>query len=177
MEAIELSSDDDEIVETLRVLWNEPMKIHWFDIGRKEPLQKVFKLLAKEYQLNPEEVLLVRNGTEIYPSDSIHSLNISVLDEIVALKNNAKDFFTELTTPGGRKIKIKVQEKDVRKPLVFYLCKDQPVHLLIRACAKQLKLPEDKISIKFDGDVLMHSDTLNSLDIDNEVVMDLFINK
>ena len=68
--------------------------------------------------------------------------------------------------------KIKVQ-KSQKESIMISLQKDQPFKFVILQCAAQLNVPDSKVRLYFDGDLISSDDTPESLDLEQEACVDL----
>ena len=70
------------------------------------------------------------------------------------------------------RIKVQLSQKN---SITVSLQKSHPFKFAILQCATKLNVPDSKLKLYFDGDLISPSDTPDSLDLENEACIDLKI--
>ncbi|OXU27156.1 hypothetical protein TSAR_012789 [Trichomalopsis sarcophagae] len=171
------NTDDYEV--SVKVLWKS-YKVERFEIKRTETFQKVFRYFANLECVPEDQIRITKKEKRITPFDTPVSIDWSIIDildggvvsaEIVKKnKTNSKNEVQE----NACKIKIQLLDK---RTLTMSLKNDEPFTSLLKKCSAELGIPEAKIKLYFDGDLIDEEETPESLDIDEEACIDLKILK
>ncbi|XP_003428226.1 uncharacterized protein CG4449 [Nasonia vitripennis] len=171
------NTDDYEV--SVKVLWKS-YKVERFEIKRTETFQKVFRYFANLEGVPEDQIRITKKEKRITPFDTPVSIDWSIIDildggvvsaEIVKKnKTNSKNEVQETAC------KIKIQLLD-KRTLTMNLKNDEPFTSLLKKCSTELGIPEAKIKLYFDGDLIDEEETPESLDIDEEACIDLKILK
>ncbi|XP_033228524.1 uncharacterized protein CG4449 isoform X3 [Belonocnema kinseyi] len=169
-----ISESDNYSIE-LKVLWRSH-KVFRVDMRMYEPFQKAFDYFANLENVSTEQVLLLRNDKPVKPTDTPASLGISVIDIIGGVMDTKYvDDRSRAANVSDQDIcQIKVQHSQ-KEAIVVSLRKTHPFKIAILQCATQLNVPDFKLKLYFDGDLISPSDTPESLDLEEQACIDLKI--
>ncbi|XP_011496531.1 PREDICTED: uncharacterized protein CG4449 [Ceratosolen solmsi marchali] len=172
--------DSDNYEVSVKVLWRSN-KLNRFEIQRYETFQKIFQHFAKIEGVPENQILIMKNDKKITPFDSPVSIDWSVIDILdggivsaEVAKKNYENSIKNNTHENTCKIKVQISDK---KSLLITLKTDQSFTALINNCSEQLSIPESKLKLYFDGELINIFETPMSLDLDEEACMDLKISE
>lgn len=164
---LELSIDDisdEEIEQSVRVIWVETAEIHRFNLKPSETLHSVYEFFSKKFDMPKSEIKVRHGDNTVSMYSTLESLKLRVTEALegYAVKGNT-DMCTE-KRPGKMEIKCLLQSK--KNPVLFYLYPKQDFSSILKECAKEIGCSEKDMIIKFDGERVKSSDSPASLDLD-----------
>lgn len=171
---IESDEDESENIVNVKVVWRhgEP---HSFPIVKKKDIASIYEFFAKRENVNIENIILIKNDKALSPHCTPLSIEYKVTDILEGgiLQNGE-------TKPSQNQqdkncIEVKVQQKNVKKPLLIQLHKSNDMHILAKKVSSELGIDEAKLKFNFDGDALDLDETVESLDLDGGECFDLVV--
>lgn len=181
----EVYDDENENEEiTIVVKWKQ-MDVHKFQIRRFQDVSSIFEFFANKENIATEEIVLLRNDREIQQSDSPDSLGlkcIAMLDGDIRIN---RIIYGESTKPTQDEEKIidveeecltvKVQAKHLKQPIEMTIKRKQKMNILIIKCCEKFNCPQNKLTLKFDGEILSLKDTADDLGLEGGECFDAYI--
>ncbi|KAI5712848.1 hypothetical protein M8J75_011710 [Diaphorina citri] len=166
--------DDSEEIVNVKVVWRhgEP---HSFPIMKKKDLGSIYEFFAKQENASIQNILLSKNEKVLSPHSTPLSIEYKVTDILEGgiLQNG-------IQKPSNNQhdkdcIEVKVQQKNVKKPLLIQLHKSNDMNIFAKKVASELGIDVSKLKFTFDGDTLDLEETVESLDLDGGECFDLVI--
>ncbi|XP_008471232.1 uncharacterized protein CG4449 isoform X2 [Diaphorina citri] len=166
--------DDSEEIVNVKVVWRhgEP---HSFPIMKKKDLGSIYEFFAKQENVSIQNILLSKNEKVLSPHSTPLSIEYKVTDILEGgiLQNG-------IQKPSNNQhdkdcIEVKVQQKNVKKPLLIQLHKSNDMNIFAKKVASELGIDVSKLKFTFDGDTLDLEETVESLDLDGGECFDLVI--
>ncbi|CAK9807909.1 Uncharacterized protein CG4449 [Anthophora plagiata] len=168
------SSEDENYEINIKVMWRSK-DIHRLNMRRNENFRRIFEYFANLEQVSIDEILITKTDKIIKKNDTPVTINLSVIDILeggVITKDNAM----LQKNAGGKNDEnvcvIKVQTTS-KKSLSIPVKRDENFQYLLEKCARELNVEESKIKLYFDGELIVITDTPDSLDIEDEGCFDL----
>lgn len=174
-----IESDNDcnesEEVVNVKVVWRhgEP---HSFPIMKKKDLGSIYEFFAKRENVSIQNILLSKNETVLSPHSTPLSIEYKVTDILEGgVLHDADNKRPKTDQQDKTCIEVKIQQKNVKKPLLIQLHKSNNMHILAKKVASELGIDVIKLRFNFDGDALDLEETVESLDLDGGECFDLVI--
>lgn len=167
--------DDTEEIVNVKVVWRcgDP---HSFPIVKKKDIGSIYEFFAKRENVGVENILLSKKDKVLSPHCTPLSIDYKVTD---ILEGGILQDATSKPASSNHQdkdcIEVKVQQKNVKKPLLIQLHKSNDMHILAKKVASELGIDVDKLKFNFDGDTLDLDETVESLDLDGGECFDLVV--
>uniref|UniRef100_A0A8D8ZUT3 Uncharacterized protein CG4449 n=2 Tax=Cacopsylla melanoneura TaxID=428564 RepID=A0A8D8ZUT3_9HEMI len=175
-----IDSDDeceaDEIVN-VKVVWRQS-EPYSFPIVKKKDLGSIYEFFAKRENVSIQKILLSKKDQVLSPHCTPLSIEYKVTDILEGgiLEETVNNQQAAVNKQQDKNcIEVKVQQKNVKKPLLIQLHKSNDMHILAKKVAAELGIDIEKLKFNFDGDLLDLDETVESLDLDGGECFDLVI--
>ncbi|KOC70198.1 Uncharacterized protein WH47_08544 [Habropoda laboriosa] len=167
------SSEDENYEINIKVMWRSK-DLHRLNMCRNENFRRIFEYFANIEQVSIDEILITKKDKIIKKNDTPVTINLSVID-ILEGGIITKDSTMLQKNAGGKDENvcvIKVQTTN-KKSLTISVKRDENFQNLLEKCAQELNVEESKIKLYFDGELIVITDTPDSLEIEDEACFDL----
>ncbi|KAL1465717.1 hypothetical protein WDU94_005260 [Cyamophila willieti] len=167
--------DADDIVN-VKVVWRQS-EPHSFPIVKKKDLGSIYEFFAKRENVTIQKILLSKKDQVLSPHCTPLSIEYKVTDILEGgiLEETVNKHQGASNQQDKNCIEVKVQQKNVKKPLLIQLHKSNEMHILAKKVAAELGIDEEKLKFNFDGDVLDLDETVESLDLEGGECFDLVV--
>lgn len=172
---VDSDEDDTEEIVNVKVVWRHGDP-HSFPIAKKKDIGSIFEFFAKQENVCTDNILLSKKDKVLSPHSTPLSIDYKVTD---ILEGGILQNGTAKPTGSNQQdkdcIEVKVQQKNVKKPLLIQLHKSNDMHILAKKVASELGIDESKLKFNFDGDMLDLDETVESLDLEGGECFDLVV--
>lgn len=197
LDKLQDSCDDDDIeeedLETLvkiSIDWRNNsgvigFNLKHFQLRRYQKFETVYEELAKMEGIPLNRVVLMRNFETIRPRDTPASLNLTYYGHLIGQISDVdvdhslpklSDLVDDDKKPPEGEIKVKLL-LDSKSSLSIKLSKNQKMNILYKKCSEELNIPDEKIKISFDGEIVQQEDTVSDLGVEDGDAFDVVIKK
>ncbi|XP_013773278.1 NFATC2-interacting protein-like [Limulus polyphemus] len=169
--AVKVDNCDREI--QVKIRWRG--SIHRISMKRGQKFGTVMSQLSDIVGACIEEIVLYFDEKTVQTEDTPDSLGLTVADILDCFIIKTKKMETERIAESSQanKITIKVQSQNTRQKLNFTVNKFSPLSSLMEDYAKQTNNLKKKLTFKFDGEIISHTDTPADLDMDDGDCLDV----
>lgn len=154
------------------------MKKEQLSIRRHEPFKKIFSHFAELHQTKIEDIYLDYEGRPLSANDTVYSINYHpkhMIDVSRRHKTNNFDAFSkdEPTKKIKNMISLKFQCLKVRRPIMVSIKSKDLMKVAMAIACEQFDLDPRRVRFYFDGDKILYSDTVKSLDLTTGDIIDI----
>lgn len=156
-----------------------------FQLRRYQKFETVFEELAKLEGVPINRVAILRNFETIRPRDTPASLNLTYYGHLIGQISDTdidhslpklSELDDDNKKPPEGEIKVKLL-LDSKASLSIKLSKNQKMNILYKKCSEELNIPDEKIKISFDGEIVQQEDTVSDLGVEDGDAFDVLIKK
>lgn len=156
-----------------------------FQLRRYQKFETVYEELAKMEGIPINRVVIMRNFETIRPRDTPASLNLTYYGHLIGQISDVdvdhslpklSDLVDDNKKPPEGEIKVKLL-LDSKASLSIKLSKNQKMNILYKKCSEELNIPDEKIKISFDGEIVQQEDTVSDLGVEDGDAFDVLIKK
>lgn len=156
-----------------------------FQLRRYQKFETVYEELAKMEGIPINRVVILRNFETIRPRDTPASLNLTYYGHLIGQISDVdvdhslpklSDLDDDNKKPPEGEIKVKLL-LDSKASLSIKLSKNQKMNILYKKCSEELNIPDEKIKISFDGEIVQQEDTVSDLGVEDGDAFDVVIKK
>lgn len=156
-----------------------------FQLRRYQKFETVYEELAKMEGIPINRVVIMRNFETIRPRDTPASLNLTYYGHLLGQISDVdvdhslpklSDLDDDYKKPPEGEIKVKLL-LDSKASLSIKLSKNQKMNILYKKCSEELNIPDEKIKISFDGEIVQREDTVSDLGVEDGDALDVLIKK
>lgn len=167
-----IQDDDCNYDVNVKILWKS-VNVVKIPVRRMQKLTVVFEHLMKLEKVPLEQVMLTFKNQAVKPTDTPDSLNLNVWDFLEGGVLNSP-VESCLDSPKAHKSAFSIKFQDVhKKSIVLPARANEKMKIVMTRYAEQVDKPLESIKFMFDGSVVNHSDTPDSLDLDCGDVIDV----
>lgn len=161
------------------------LNLKHFQLRRYQKFETVFEELAKMEGIPINRVVIMRNYESIRPRDTPASLNLTYYGHLLGMISETdidhslpklSDLGDYNRKPPEGEITVKLL-LDSKASLSIKLSKNQKMNILYKKCSEELNIPDEKIKISFDGEVVEQEDTVSDLGVEHGDAFDVLIKK
>lgn len=162
-------SDLDQDSVKVKVKTKTSIKAHHF--RRHQRYYDLFKILAEQEKIPVSNVFLFDGDKRIHPDDTPHSTGytISTILNCRVMETKASEFEQ---TAKKNQIELKFQSDKWKKPIVIKMSKMDDFKTAIEILCEKVPFKPAQISLRFDGDPVVLSETPMDLDFDGGEILD-----
>lgn len=186
--------DNDEDLDTLvkiSIDWRVKSEslgfnIKHFQLRRYQKFETIFEELAEMEGVPVNRVVIMRNFETIRPRDTPASLNLTYYGHLIGRVSNTEvdhnlpklsDFDDDHSKkPLEEELEVKLL-LDSKTSISLKISKTQKMNILYKKCSEELKVPDSKIKISFDGEVVERQESVSDLGIEDGDVFEVLIKK
>lgn len=197
LDKLQASYDDDDVEEEdldtlvkISIDWRNNsgvigFNLKHFQLRRYQKFETVYEELAKMEGIPINRVVLLRNFETIRPRDTPASLNLTYYGHLIGQISDVdvdhslpklSDLVDDDKKPPEGEIKVKLL-LDSKASLSIKLSKNQKMNILYKKCSEELNIPDEKIKISFDGEIVQQEDTVSDLGVEDGDAFDVLIKK
>lgn len=197
LDKLQESYDDDDIEEEdldtlvkISIDWRNNsgvigFNLKHFQLRRYQKFETVYEELAKMEGIPINRVVIMRNFETIRPRDTPASLNLTYYGHLIGQISDVdvdhslpklSDLVDDNKKPSEGEIKVKLL-LDSKASLSIKLSKNQKMNILYKKCSEELNIPDEKIKISFDGEIVQQEDTVSDLGVEDGDAFDVLIKK
>lgn len=197
LDKLQESYDDDDIEEEdldtlvkISIDWRNNsgvigFNLKHFQLRRYQKFETVYEELAKMEGIPINRVVIMRNFETIRPRDTPASLNLTYYGHLVGQISDVdvdhslpklSDLDDDYKKPPEGEIKVKLL-LDSKASLSIKLSKNQKMNVLYKKCSEELNIPDEKIKISFDGEIVQQEETVSDLGVEDGDAFDVLIKK
>ncbi|XP_055677872.1 DNA repair protein Rad60 [Lutzomyia longipalpis] len=164
------SNNDIDYEITIKLKWKE--QIERIPFRYLQSFRVLFENLSKKEGVAPNMILLLMEDRIVAPTDTPSSIGYTSIDFISGrvVQPNM------LTVVSPKKLHLKIQSDQWRKPLAVTTEKTDKIEDLLKRCALELKCATDEINLRFDGEILNSAMTLQDLELEGGELIDCVFN-
>ncbi|XP_043278028.1 uncharacterized protein CG4449 [Venturia canescens] len=172
----DVSKGDEDYVVDVKIKWMSKGIVR-LELRKHETFEKVFKHFADEEGVSEKQILLTLGNREILKKDTPASIDLKVIDFLEGGLVSA-NVANERNSNDNCKVKlcrVKVQMAASKQKIEVDLKMDEAFEKVVSSVAEKLNVEPSRIKLEFDGDTISPSDTPESLDLEDQVCVDLYI--
>uniref|UniRef100_A0A1B0DM22 Uncharacterized protein n=2 Tax=Phlebotomus papatasi TaxID=29031 RepID=A0A1B0DM22_PHLPP len=167
--SVELSREVDYEI-TIKLKWKD--QIERIPYTNQQPFQDLLKMLAEREGTTEKKIVLMMNDSIVYATDtpssigytSVHFISGRVVDSVLEPNKKVKKVKTD--------IEVKIQSDRWKRPLAVSVPKTDTVQKLLEMCAKALECSTNDINLRFDGEILSETMTMQDLELEGGEMID-----
>lgn len=185
---VNLDSGEDETIEsessTVTIEWKgkERTTRKVFELRRFQKFETIFEDLGKQENIPTSQVLLMHNFDTIRPSDTPSSRNfkhyvaltgcISIVDiDFDKILGVSDENIEEQSNKGALVVKLQQENHTFSVSIL----KHQNMSVLYEKCLEELKCPENKLKITFDGETVDPAESVADLDLEGGEIFHVYV--
>lgn len=187
---VDLDSGEDENIEiessTVTIEWKGKEKTtrKLYEVRRYQKFETVFEDLAKLENIPVSRVLLMHNFETIRPSDTPSKRDFKHYVALTGCISKIDIAFDKIISacdedleerPNSDTLVVKLQQET--HTFSVTISRNQKMSVLYAKCCEELKCPENKLKITFDGETVDPYESVADLDLEGGEIFHVYVKK